>query len=161
MARFFSAQSGYCTLRVEFSRHSGSSVGSSLIPREEPFPHNTSRMDSNPTAHPTITAPPATSSTTPVIQPASPDARKTAACATSSGVPRHLSGWASTNDASCSLGMRSRFRSVRRLRGNAVHPNTISADLDCDLLGPEFDPSLRDRVRDRRPADGAQQPRRS
>jgi hypothetical protein len=43
-------------------------------------------------AHLSITAPPATSSTTPVIQPASPDARKTAADATSSGVPRRLSG---------------------------------------------------------------------
>jgi hypothetical protein len=32
------------------------------------------------------------STTTPVIQPASPDARKTAAHATSSGVPRRLSG---------------------------------------------------------------------
>jgi transposase len=50
------------------------------------------RLDSIPSAHLSITAPPATSSTTPVIQPASPDARKTAAHATSSGVPRRLSG---------------------------------------------------------------------
>jgi hypothetical protein len=49
-------------------------------------------MDSIPAAHLSITAPPATSSTTPVIQPASPEARKTAAHATSSGVPRRLSG---------------------------------------------------------------------
>src|SRR5262249_9215177 len=47
--------------------------------------------------HRTITAPPATSTTIPVIQSAASDARNSAARATSSGVPRRLSGWASTS----------------------------------------------------------------
>jgi hypothetical protein len=54
----------------------------------------------------TMTDPPATSSTTPVIHDALSEARKTAARATSSGVPSRLSGWASTSSLRSGGGMR-------------------------------------------------------
>src|SRR5260370_23352926 len=38
-----------------------------------------------------------------------------------------------------------------RLGSNAIHPNAVRAGLRCDILGHEFDPSLGDGVRDRRP----------
>jgi hypothetical protein len=38
-----------------------------------------------------------------------------------------------------------------RLGSNAIHPNAVWAGLCCNILGHEFDPSLRDGVRDRRP----------
>ena len=65
----------------------------------------------------TITAPPATSSTTPVIHAASSDTRKRAARAMSSGVPSRLIGWASTSDFFCASGIREMFRSVRIVSG--------------------------------------------
>src|SRR5437667_205316 len=64
-----------------------------------------------------MTAPPVTSRITPVIQPASSDARNRAACATSSGVPRRLIGWASIN--CCCIGSEIHwwFFSVRIVSG--------------------------------------------
>ena len=64
-----------------------------------------------------MTAPPATSNTTPVTQDASSEARKRAARATSSGVPSRLSGWSSFRESCWALGMRSRLRSVRITSG--------------------------------------------
>src|SRR5438093_6530941 len=65
----------------------------------------------------TIVAPPATSSTIPVIQPASSEARKRAARATSSGIPSRRIGCASINICRCVSGMRSLLRSVRIVSG--------------------------------------------
>jgi AcrR family transcriptional regulator len=49
-----------------------------------------------------------------VIQAASPEARNTAALATSWGVPRRLSGWKSTMAACCGGGIRSRDALIER-----------------------------------------------
>ena len=121
-------------------------------------------MNSIPAAHLSITAPPATSSTMPVIQPASPEARKTAAHATSSGVPQTLE-WVTIHQRRKLLLGNSLEVSFgeNRLGSNTIHPNAIRAGLRRDILGHEFDASLRDGVRDRRPEvrTGAQQPRRS
>src|SRR5438876_1536365 len=65
----------------------------------------------------TIVAPPATSSTIPVIQPASSEARKRAARARSSGIPSRRIGCASINICRCVSGMRSLLRSVRIVSG--------------------------------------------
>src|SRR5438132_6433968 len=65
----------------------------------------------------TIVAPPATSSTIPVIQPASSEARKRAARAKASGIPRRRIGCASINICRCVSGMRSLLRSVRIVSG--------------------------------------------
>src|SRR5256886_13831742 len=54
-----------------------------------------------------MTAPPAMSKTIPVIHAASSEARKRAARATSSGVPRRLRGWVSTSVCCTAAGMRS------------------------------------------------------
>src|SRR5207249_1486333 len=65
----------------------------------------------------TIVAPPATSSTIPVIQPASSEARNRAARATSSGIPSRRIGCASISICRCATGMRSLLRSVRIVSG--------------------------------------------
>ena len=73
-----------------------------------------------------MTAPPATSNTTPVTQDASSEARKRAARATSSGVPSRLSGWSSFRESCWALGMRSRLRSKAFLFPDKVGGNRRS-----------------------------------
>src|SRR6266487_924313 len=64
-----------------------------------------------------ITAPPVTSRIVPVIQAASPEARNTAALATSCVVPSRFSGWYSAMAACWAGGIRSWLRSVRIVSG--------------------------------------------
>src|SRR5262249_1406321 len=64
-----------------------------------------------------ITARPATSITVPVIQAALSLARKSAASATSAGVPSLCIGWLSRRDACNGSGMETFVRSVRMVSG--------------------------------------------
>ena len=96
----------------------------------------------SPAVRQTSTEPPATSRTIPVIHAASSDARKSAASATSSGVPRRRIGWASR----ASPGFRRDLLPVAlgqdRLRRDAVRPHAERPGLRRHVLGQQSMPAF-------------------